>query len=187
MFRRDDRRGADGGGVGPLPGLPPAQDEAGVIAEIRTNVVFEKMIASVLTVAGFSAAAHFLIALALRLSANALSLAGLGSLVMNAILFAAFFFLAGFAASVAIGIPLFKALEKAKLRKSWPYGLAALVVSFLILAAAGAPPSVEAPQRALFLLPGLVAAILFARRMKPFWNAASRREEEPQSAIIRLH
>ncbi|MCB2096956.1 MAG: hypothetical protein KDE05_04935, partial [Parvularculaceae bacterium] len=64
-----------------MPGLPPAQDEAGVIAEIRTNVVFEKMIASVLTVAGFSAAAHFLIALALRLSANALSLAGLGSLV----------------------------------------------------------------------------------------------------------
>ncbi|MCB2096904.1 MAG: hypothetical protein KDE05_04665 [Parvularculaceae bacterium] len=169
-----------------MPGLPPAQDEAGVIAEIRANVVFEKMIVSVLTVAGFSAAAHFLIAFALRLSANALSFAGLGSLVMNAILFAAFFFLAGFAASVAIGIPLFRALEKAKLRKPWPYGLAALVVSFLILAAAGAPPSVEAPQRALYLLPGLAAALLFARRMKPFWEAAVRREEEPQTSIIWL-
>ncbi len=170
-----------------MAGLPPAREEQGLIAEIRANVVFEKMIVSVLTVAGAAAAAHFLIGFALRAAAGAVSFAGLGTLFLNAILFAAFFFLAGFAASVAVGIPMFRALEKAKLRKAWPYCLAAFAVSFLILIAAGAPPSFEAPHRILFLLPGLAAALLFVRRMRPFWEAAARAEKEQQAAIIRLH
>jgi len=172
-----------------LASLPRAPDEQNLFAEIRANIVFEKMIVSVLVVSGFSGLAHFAIAFFLRIAAGAISIGGFGTILFNAFLFAAFFFLSGFAASVAIGIPLFKALEKAKLRKAWPYCIAAFAVSFIILLAAGSPPSVEAPHRFLFLLPGLAAALLFARRMRPFWEAAERRDEEAQSqfSITRLH
>ncbi|MCB2112480.1 MAG: hypothetical protein KDD85_02910 [Parvularculaceae bacterium] len=170
-----------------MAGVPRKPDEENLFAEIRANIVFEKMIVSILIATGLSAAAHFLLALAVRISAGGISIEAIGSLILNAIFFAAFFFLAGFAASVAIGIPLFKILEKSKFQKAWPYCAAALAVSFLILLAAGSPPSIEAPWRVLLLAPGLAAALLFARRMRPFWEAAARRERETQDAIIRLH
>lgn len=156
---------------------PPASDA--VIAEIRTNIVFEKLIVSVLTVAGIAGAAHFIFGVLWRASAIGLSPGGGAAAMIAALSYAAFFFIAGFAVSLTVGIPLFRALEKAKIRKAWPYVAAASAASFLISALAGEAPSVEEPGRLLNLIPGVAAAVLFARKMRPFWSAADRSDEAP--------
>lgn len=161
-------------------------DNDAVIASIRANVVFEKMIVSALTVAGPAGLAHFAIGIGGRILAGALSIGAAGTALFNAIGYAFLFFLAGFTASAAAGIPLYRALEKAKIRKVWPYALAAFALGFLILAAIGLAPSFEAPARALYLLPGVAAAILFGRKMRPFWLAAERADEAAPAAF-RLH
>jgi len=161
-------------------------DNDRVIASIRTNIVFEKMIASVVTAAALSGLAHFVIALGMRIAAGALSLGGFGNALYASLSFVMLFFLGGFATSLAIGIPMFRMMERAKLRAAWPYCLAALAASFIVLAASGMTPSVEAPANALFLIPGLAAAVLFTRKMRPFWLAAAR-ADETSPAIVRLN
>lgn len=162
---------------------PPDNDA--VVASIRANIVFEKMIVSALTVAGPAGVAHFMIGLGGRIAAGAFSIGGAGTELFNAIGYAFLFFLAGFAASAAVGIPLYRALERAKIRKMWPYALAAFALSFLILAAIGLAPSFETPARALYLVPGVAAAFLFGRKMRPFWLAAER-AEAPPPAVLKL-
>lgn len=164
------------------PNKAPANAGANdaVVAQIRANVVFENMIVSVLIIAALSAAAHFAIGLAARALEGALSFGGAASAFFAAIGFASLFFLGGFASALAFGIPLFRALERAKIRKAWPFALAALAVGFVVLAAMDLAPTVEAPARALYLLPGLAAALLFARKMRAFWRA-----DETQMQIIR--
>lgn len=157
-----------------------------VVAAIRANIVFEKLIVSVLTVAGVSGLAHFLIGLLWRASSSAITLGGAAAALLAAVSFTFLFFLAGFAASLAIGIPLFRALEKAKIRLVMPYALAAFAVSFVILIAAGSAPSFEAPARALYLVPGVAAAVLFGRKMRPFWIAADRADAAAPS-VTRIH
>lgn len=157
-----------------------------VIASIRANIVFEKLIVSVLTVAAISGAAHFVISCVALFAAGALSQGAAAAALMAAIGFTFFFFIAGFGASLAIGIPLFKALEKEKLRRVWPYCLAAFAVGLVVLAAAGAAPSFDAPWRALYLAPGIAAAILFGRKMRPFWRSVEMGETAP-AAVVRLH
>jgi hypothetical protein len=149
-------------------------DNDRVIASIRANIVFEKLIVSVLTIACITGVAHFLIGLFWRAASVSLTFGGAGAALVEAVSYAFIFFLAGFAASLAIGIPLFRALEKAKIRKIWPYALAGFIVSLVIVAAAGVAPTFEAPARALHLLPGIAAALLFGRKMRPFWIAADR-------------
>lgn len=161
-------------------------DNERVLASIRTNIVFEKLIVSVLTVAGVAGAAHFIIGLLARFSGGSFSLEGLVAVLLAAAGFSVFFFIAGFAVSLAIGIPMFRALEKAKLRKTWPYAAAAALCSLAILSAAGAAPSFEAPWRAVYLVPGLAAALLFGRKMRPFWLAAER-SDEASPPVTRLH
>ncbi len=166
---------------------PPTRSDANaLIASIRANIVFEKLIVSVLTVAGAAGAAHLLIGIGMRAVGGALSPGAAGSAIIAAIGFVFFFFVAGFAASLAIGIPIYRALEKAKIRKVWPYALAAFAVSMLVLAAAGAAPSFDAPARALYLVPGVAAAVLFGRKMQPFWRAADR-ADEVEPPIVRLN
>jgi hypothetical protein len=170
-----------------LTGLAPQDRGDPVMAQVRANIVFEKMIVSVLTVAVIAGAAHFVFEVATRLFGGALSLAGVGGALFGAISFVFLFFLAGFAASLAIGIPLFKSLERAKLRKSWPFAFAAFAVSLGVLAAAGLAPSFDAPARALYLAPGLAAAFLFARKMQPLWRAADRADEAAADSFALRH
>lgn len=161
-------------------------DNDRVIASIRANIVFEKLIVSVLTVAGIAGTAYLLIGLGWRASVGGLSVGAAAAAVIDAVRFAFVFFLAGFAASLAIGIPLFRWLERAKIRRVAPYALAAFAVSFAFLAAAGAAPSFEAPARALYLFPGVAAALLFGRKMRPFWIAADR-ADAAAPGVIRLN
>lgn len=155
----------------------PAQPEDPVVASIKANIVFEKMIVSVLTATALAAAIRF----AIGMGDGALGAAALGAAT-----FALLFFFAAFGAAVAVGVPLFLHLERAKLRKAWPYALAAAIVTFALLAAVGAAPAFEAPWRALYLVPGVAAALLFARKMRPFWLAAERAEAPSPPAVMRL-
>lgn len=162
---------------------PPSGDDP-VIASIRNNIVFEKLIVSVLIVAGASAVAHFVIALAVSSASNALTIGAAGTALFNAIGFSCLFFLAGFASALAVGIPLFRLMERAKIRDARPYLAASTVVSLLILAALGTAPSFEAPARLLYVAPGLAASLLFARKMQPFWRAAERAEAPPVATLL---
>jgi hypothetical protein len=156
----------------------PAPLEDPVVASIKANIVFEKMIASVLAATVFAAVIRFGISFG----------GGAGSALLSAATFALLFFFTAFAVSVAVGVPLYLQLEKAKLRKAWPYALAAALVSLLVLTALGAAPSFEAPWCALYLVPGVIAALLFARKMRPFWAAAERADAAPAArAVARLH
>ena len=155
----------------------PAPPEDPVVASIKANIVFEKMIASVLTATALAAVIRFAIGIG----------DGIGSAALGAATFALLFFFAAFGASVAVGVPLYLQLEKMKLRAAWPYALAAALVSLLILAAVGAAPAFEAPWRALYVAPGVIAALLFARKMRPFWRAAERADAPPPPTVLRLH
>lgn len=156
----------------------PAPPEDPVVASIKANIVFEKMIVSILSATAIAAAIRF----AIGAGGGAF-----GSAALGAATFALLFFFAAFGAAVAVGVPLFLQLEKMKLRKAWPYALAAALVSFAILAAVGAAPAFEAPWRVLYLVPGVAAALLFARKMKPFWRAAERSEAPSPPVVMRLH
>lgn len=173
-----------------MTSLSPQTGDDRVVASIRANIVFEKMIVSALAVAGVAGAAHLLIGVGARAFGGTLSLAAAFNAAFGAVSYACLFFLAGFATAAAVGIPLFKFLEQAKLRKAWPYALAAFMVSFLILAAIGLAPSFEAPARALYLAPGVAAAVDFSRKMRPFWRAADEADERAGAArptVSRLH
>lgn len=155
----------------------PAPPDDPVVASIKANIVFEKMIASALTATALAAAIRF-----------AMGLGGdIGAALLGAATFALLFFFAAFGASVAVGVPLYLQLERMKLRAAWPYALAAALVSIAILAAVGAAPAFEAPWRALYVAPGVIAALLFARKMRPFWRAAERAEAAARPAVLRLH
>ncbi len=165
----------------------PASPEDPVLASIKANVVFEKMIVSVLTVAGASGAAHLLINAGAALAAGRLGAGEVGIALLNAATFTLLFFFIAFAAAVAVGVPLYLQMERMKIRKAWPYAAAAALVSVAVLTAVGAAPAFEAPERALYLVPGIAAALVFARKMTPFWRIAERMDNAPPSAVMRLH
>lgn len=158
-----------------------------MVAEIRANIVFEKLLLAVLSVAAATGAAHFAFGLIWRASAVGVSFSGFIAALIGALTYAGFFFIAGFGISVALGVPLFRALEKAKYRKAWPYIAASFVAGFVLLAFAGKAPSVEAPARIIHLLPGVAVAALFARNMRPLWRAADRADENPAPNVFRLN
>ncbi|MEZ5921563.1 MAG: hypothetical protein R3C60_09465 [Parvularculaceae bacterium] len=110
-----------------------------------------------------------------------------GFAVYQAIAFACVFFLAGFAVSAVIGIPLFRFLENRKQRVGWPFVVSAFIAGLALLAALGRAPSFEAPLRILFLVPPVAAAMLFVRKMRPFWRAMERDEAKPPTKIHRIH
>lgn len=153
----------------------PPEDPA--VASIKANIVFEKMIVSILAATALAAVIGFAVKIG----------SGAGAAALGGATFALLFFFAAFGSSVAVGVPLYLRLEKLKLRKAWPYALAAALVSLAVLAAVGAAPAFEAPWRALYLLPGVAAALLFARKMRPFWIVAERAETPPAPAVARLH
>lgn len=153
---------------------PPASEAERIAQSIRANIVFEHLIGATLKVAALSGAAHFVLSLVARAAGAGISPGGVVTALMGAFSFSAMFFLAGFAASAAIGIPLHLALERANIRMIWPFALAALAVGLGVTSAIGIAPGFAAPWNALYLLPGLAVALLFGRKMRRLWRAAER-------------
>lgn len=179
---RDEARG----GVSAPPVIGPPSDPERVYAEVRLNVAFENMVAAVLIGAAVSGAVLFVGNNLMLLAKGAWSFGALVSAAMGAFYFLFLAFLIGFLAAVVVATPLFVALERAKLRKTWPYVLAAIAVQYVALGVmTGGIPTFERPASLVFFAPGVLTAVLFGRRMRGAWRAAERAESQP--VIYRVH
>ncbi|MBB5519067.1 hypothetical protein [Amphiplicatus metriothermophilus] len=154
---------------------------------VRAHVAFEHMIAAVLMGAALSGAALLALSNFFLLAKGAWSVGSFGGTVFGALRLAMLVFLIGFGAAVAVGVPLFQFLERIRMRRAWPYALAALAVQYGALwIVTGRQPLGEPPATFLFFAPGLLIAWLFARRIRPVWRAAERAESAESGAIVRL-
>ena len=165
------------------------------VDQIRVNIAFEQMVVSVLTGAFVGGALTFLLNVA-GVFLDGFSFAALLTAILQTLLVAFVIFLVGFFSSVVIGAPLFVALEKRKRRNVWPYLAAAIAVAIISFAAAvrGLPEARDftlATCAAIFV-PTLVFALMFARGMRPHWQAAELAEAEAQASasgpyLYRVH
>lgn len=173
-----------------MPDLPASGDQAKLAEHVRMNVAFEQMVMSVLTGAVVGGGLSFVIGLAGAVLSATLSFSTLLSVLLNMVLTSFLIFLVGFFASVIVGAPLFVALENAKRRSLWPYLGASLAVAGIVFSIlqGGLPVAADLNVDsfiALFL-PACVIAIVFSRRMQPYWRAA-KRAETVDTNIVRLN
>jgi uncharacterized membrane-anchored protein len=161
-------------------------------SQIRNNVAFENMVVSVLAGA-FSGGAMLLALNLARMVLSDLSFTALVSTLLETVFVAIAIFLVGFFTSVAIGAPLFAALEKRKRRNVWPYLVASLAVALVAFAfsAGGLPTSADMKLDTLLVIvaPAIIIALTFARLMGPHWRAAEKAEEAAAAGPVyfKLH
>ena len=149
------------------------------------------MVVAVLTGAFFGGA--MLLALnVFRMVFGGLTFELMLSVLLETIFAAILIFVVGFFSSVAIGAPLFSALEKRKRRNLWPYLLASLAVAIVVFAFnAGGLPTVgdfEVETLLVIFAPAIIIALTFARLMRPHWRAAEKAEAEADGPVyFKLH
>lgn len=174
---------------GPFISGPQPSDD--VYSQIRANLAFEHMLVAMVIAAAASGAADLVYKLAEALIAGAFGLGALFFALWRGFAFACVSFLIGFFAIVVAGLPLFMALERIKLRKAWPYVAAAIVIELIVAGvfAGGVPMLADYMKggRWLFFLPGVLAAFLFGRSIRPLWRAAEREETQTTPTIYRIH
>lgn len=167
------------------------------LEEIRVNIAFEKMVASVLAGAAFGGVATFICRL-ITMAPGGFAPGEMLGAVMELLLVSFMIFLTGFFASVAIGGPLFKSLEKRKVRNVWPYLAASLVVAIVAFALSN-EGFITRGGMTLFAVtatfaPAVFVAVMFSKLMTPHWRAAEKAEREAENDqtrtganIVRLH
>lgn len=177
--------------LGPLYGAAMNTDP--IFTQVRANIAFEHMVMAALVAAAASGGVVFALGGGEAIFRGTWTIPALFSALYRAMVFSFVAFLIGFFASVVVGLPLFVALEKIKLRKDWPYVAAGAAIE---LVAAGFVlkriPQVEdflSIDHAPLLLPGVLAALIFSQRMKPLWLAAERSDEAMQfrGGLRRIH
>ncbi|WP_425407928.1 hypothetical protein [Hyphococcus sp.] len=169
----------------------PQTIEAETLEQIRMNIAFEQMIVAVLAGAFVGGGLTLLLKLADVLIAVELSFNGLIGVFLDTLFVSFMIFLIGFFASVAVGAPLFTALEKRKRRNMWPYLAASMGVAIaaFIFIAGGLPAPKDATLARLsaIFIPAIVVAVVFARLMQPHWRAAAQRDARAEENLYRLH
>jgi len=168
------------------------QDDSDLLyARIRTRLVFEHLVTSVLFGALISASVYLLAFVSIDLITLKFGFATLFSAIFYAVYFAFIVFLTGFLSAIVVGIPLFELLEKRKLRKAWPYFVAAVIVevSFFALVTGKAPIIADLPllTTVTVLAPGIIIITLFTRRMLPVWRQAEKAEQASTAIVVRLN
>lgn len=157
--------------------------------QIRANVAFEHMVMAALIAAAASGGVVFVFQSADAIFSGRWTVSALFGAAYNAMLFSFVAFLIGFFAVVAVGLPLFLMLERVKLRKVWPYAVAGAMIELIaagfVLKRIPLVTDFASLENAPLLIPGVLAALIFGRRMKPLWEAAARAETAP--AIFRIH
>lgn len=174
--------------------LVPAKNRTqDTLDQIRVNVAFENMVVAVLAGAGAGGAMTFVLKL-WRAVFPDFSFAALLTAFLETLLTAFLIFLIGFISSVALGAPLFRLLENRKQRAPWPYLVAALAISVVVLLAASrgipGPEDLRIETVTAIFAPAIIIALIFARLMTPHWRATERAEAETDatgSNIIRLN
>lgn len=172
----------------PFSELPrPENAEAQAAREVRANIAFEHMLYAAIIGGGVSAAA------ALSLRVGALVVAGASDAisyfeaVVGSIFFGVVVFLIAFASAVAVFTPIYVLIEKSRMRKIWPFHIAAFAVQYVVLAALGEAPSFDSPARFLYLLPGALIVFLFGRRILPLWRAADLAAAQAGPSLRLVH
>lgn len=168
------------------------QDRSEVLKQIRINVAFEQMILAVLTGAVIGGGLIFVLGFAGAIVGGGLSPSQLLAVTLKAITISFLIFLTGFFSSAAVMTPLFWAMEKAKRRNVWPYLAASLVVAILafLLATGETPFTAKNTPEALSatIVPAIVIALIFGRRMEPYWRASAQAEAAAKAgAIVTFH
>ena len=154
-----------------------------IIARIRLNIVFEKMVVAVLAGAFVSAMIKLVLDAAVILIGGGFRFQALAFSGLNAIYFGFVVFLAGFIASAGLALPLHNFLEKQKVTKIWPYLVLALIVQYA--AASGAlghalTISDFSDLRLLVLIfPAPIIIWVFSKEMVPLWRAGSNHPFSP--------
>ena len=161
------------------------------VEQIRANIAFEQMVVAVLTGA-LSGGAMLLAFNVFRIVFGGWTFELLLSVLLETVFIAILIFVVGFFSSVAIGAPLFSAVEKRKRRNLWPYLVASLAVAIIAFAFnAGGLPTVgdfEVETLLVIFAPAIVIALTFTRLMRPHWRAAEKAEAEADGPIfIKLH
>ena len=152
-----------------------APDEEQVLREVRASLAFEHMAAAALFGGATSAAGYLLLLLAGMVLGGGLGFTALLDLLLRSMVFGVVVFLLGFAAAIAVMTPLYLVLEKNRVRRVWPFHLAAFLFSFAaVFAVMGRTPDLGDPGVLLYFLPGFLIVALFARRIVPLWRAADR-------------
>ncbi|WDI31807.1 hypothetical protein PUV54_01225 [Hyphococcus flavus] len=186
MFRYHARYEQDGGGVGWLK--QPVSSEQQLAEQIRVNVAFEQMIVAVLAGAFAGGGLVFIIQFGAFVLSGGMTLSGFVNVFLETLLAGFLIFLVGFFSSVAIGAPLFMALEKRKRRNLWPYLAAAMGVALatIVFRAGGLPAQGDLTLMtlAVVIVPALIIALTFARLMKPHWRAAEKAEQAAAGPIV---
>lgn len=147
-------------------------------SQIRAHIAFEHMVMAALTAAAASGAVVFVFHNLEAIVGARWSYMALFGAVYAAVRFSLVAFLIGFFASVVIGLPLFLTLERIKMRKVWPYVAAGaaveLVAAGFVLKHVPLVTDFLTFDDAPLLLPGVLAGVLFGRRIRPVWKAAER-------------
>lgn len=168
--------------------MTDAEGIGAMLAELRSRAAFEHMLMSVLASAGVSGLAVFGYENVAAIARGGWSFAALLPIALGAVWVVFLVFLIGFGATVAVGAPLYVALERARYRRLWPYLLVALAIQYLaLLLLAGPPPLLDKPQTVVLFLPGTMAAVFFWLRIRPVWRAAEAKEREQPPVVRYLH
>jgi len=150
----------------------PTEEQERIAREVRASLAFEHMIAAAVTGAAASVGGALVIDLGRLVVEASLSLTALLQALLQSLGVGVLVFLLAFASSIVVLTPLYIVLEKNRVRKIWPFYLAAAAVQFGVLAMLGAAPGFEAPWRVVYLLPGFLIVHMFGRRIVPLWRAA---------------
>jgi len=170
---------------------PDRSEEYKFVAAVRYNTVFEQAVISVLIGAGLGGAAIFAVSVAGAVMDGMLSLMQLVSITISSVFVSFLIFLVGFLSSIVVIAPLSTALEKTKLRSVWPYLAAALAIALIALTFlnGGLPiiSDIDIDVIVSVIAPAIVIALIFGRRMQPYWRAAARADLGEVKIVRRLH
>lgn len=152
--------------------------------ELNARAAFELMLGAALKAALLSGAASLIVGLVAAV-ADGFLVSSLGSVAIDAAGLACVVFFGGFIGAIVAGVPLFLFLERARIRRPTPYVVAAFLVNVAIyVVLTGGLPDLGAPAGLLYLLPGVAAALIFLRDIRPMWRMP------PLAAsgnVVRLH
>ncbi len=168
----------------------PHRDRAEFFEQIRTNWAFEHLIVAVLTGAGLAGMLTFAVAFATVLFSGGGLGGAFAASFFQALVVTFLVFLIGFLSGVLIIGPLFRALEKQKRRTALPYVAASLAIAIAALALIANMRGVGALSvniAAPVIISSVAIAVIFARRLKPLWDAAEKAEAETLPPVKKLH
>jgi hypothetical protein len=166
------------------------RDPADFFEQIRANWAFEHLIVAVLSGAGLAGALTFALSIATALFSGASLGAAFAASFFKALVVCFLVFLIGFFSGVVAVWPLYRLLKGANRRTPWPYMGAAVAIAMaalFLVANMGGPGAVSVSVAAPVIISSIAIALIFARRVKPLWDAEEKAEAEAAPTITKLH